>query len=368
MTSHISTAATAQNDQTTRTPVKAKILVLAGGRSAERDVSLSSGTAVSKALNDAGAEVLFFDPAMPQPALTWTADRANTFVDRTPPDPNSLEVSGLPTGVAMTPTDISRASFDDVDLVFIAMHGGDGENGRLQALLDTCGVAYTGSGMAASSLAMDKHASKRVFVAEHILTPKWRVIDRGQMPAIEKYADDMGMPLIVKPNAQGSTVGLTLVKDKRQWPGALEEGFRWDSRLLVEEYIPGREITVAVLGNEVLPVVEIIPTHDLYDYECKYSEGGSKYVCPAELTSEQTERVQDIGLKAFYALGCEGYARVDFRMSPKGEFYCLEVNTLPGMTSTSLVPKAARAAGIEFPALLQRICALALDRHRSDNA
>ncbi|GAB4317347.1 MAG: D-alanine--D-alanine ligase [Candidatus Zixiibacteriota bacterium] len=343
--------------------VKTKVLVLAGGRSAERDVSLSTGAAVSRALNESGAEVFFFDPASSHPPLTWTPERANAIINRLPPDPSIMQMKGLPAGIAMTPNDVSRASFDDVDLVFIALHGGDGENGRLQALLDTCGVAYTGSGMAASSLAMDKHASKRVFVAEGIPTPRWKVIDRGAHPGINLFAAELGMPLIVKPNSQGSTVGLTLVREDTRWNEALEEGFRWDKRLLVEEYIPGREITVAILGDRPLPVVEIIPSHDLYDYECKYTSGGSQYVCPADLTAEQTASVQEIGLKAFHALGCEGYARVDFRMSPSGDFYCLEVNTLPGMTATSLVPKAARAAGIEFPELLQRICELAVQRH-----
>lgn len=340
-----------------------RVLVLAGGRSAERDVSLSTGAAVSRALDESGSDVLFFDPASSHPPITWTPDQARTIIDRLPPDPSIMQVKGLPAGVAMTPADVPRASFDGVDLVFIALHGGDGENGRLQALLDTCGVAYTGSGMAASALAMDKHASKRVFVAEQIPTPRWRVIEHGQYPDIDPYQAQMGLPLIVKPNSQGSTVGLTLVKDQSQWREALDEGFRWDQRLLVEEYISGREITVSVVGDEALPVVEIIPSHDLYDYECKYTSGGSQYVCPAELTEQQTARVQEIGLQAFHALGCEGYARVDFRMSPDEEFYCLEVNTLPGMTSTSLVPKAARAAGIEFPQLLQRICELAVQRH-----
>lgn len=343
--------------------VKTKVLVLAGGRSAERDVSLSTGAAVSRALNESGAEVLFFDPASSHPPVIWTPERAQTIIDRLPPDPSIMQVEGLPEGVAMTPRDVTRARFDGVDLVFIALHGGDGENGRLQALLDTCGVAYTGSGMAASSLAMDKHASKRIFVAETIPTPRWRVVDRGAHPGIDSFAAELGLPLIVKPNAQGSTVGLTLVREPDQWDNALHEGFRWDKRLLVEEYIPGREITVAILGDRALPVVEIIPSHDLYDYECKYTSGGSQYVCPADLSADQSALVQEIGLKAFYALGCEGYARVDFRMSPSGEFYCLEVNTLPGMTATSLVPKAARAAGIEFPKLLQRICDLSVERH-----
>ena len=328
--------------------VKTKVLVLAGGRSAERDVSLATGDAVSRALNDTGFNVLFFDPATNHPPITWTPENAKSLIDRLPPDPHSLQQNGLPMGAVMSPADVTRARFDGIDIVFIALHGGDGENGRLQALLDTCGVSYTGSGMAASALAMDKHASKRIFLAEEIPTPSWRIIDRGETPEIDSFIDELGLPLIVK--------------EEGQWEDALREGFRWDERLIVEEFITGREITVSILGDQALPVVEIIPTHELYDYECKYTSGCSNYVCPADLTDEQAAEVQEYALRAFQALGCAGYARVDFRMSNEGEFYCLEVNTLPGMTALSLVPKAARAAGIEFPHLLQRICELAKPR------
>jgi len=340
--------------------VPAKIIVLTGGRSAERDVSLATGVAVSNGLHDAGFNVLVFDPANAQPPVEWHPDTGGKLIATAPPDPNALALGGLPAGVVMTPDDLTRAAMGDTDLVFIALHGGDGENGRLQALLDTCGIRYTGSGMNASAMAMDKHSSKRLFVAENIPTPKWRIADSGDELSFDSVRAELGLPIIVKPNAQGSTVGLTLVKDESQWAGALRAGFRWDDRLIIEEYIAGREITVGILGEQTLPVVEIIPTHELYDYECKYTAGGSNYVCPAKLSEAETKRVQSLGAGAFRALGCRGYARVDFRMSPKGEFYCLEVNTLPGMTATSLVPKAARAAGIEFPELLKRICDLAM--------
>jgi D-alanine-D-alanine ligase len=338
----------------------AKVLVLTGGRSAERDVSLSSGAAICRALHEAGFEVLLFDPATSRPPVAWNPESGMAAIDKTPPDPKALVAEGLPFGVAMTPADVSRADLNQIDLVFIALHGGDGENGRLQALLDTCGVHYTGSGMAASALAMDKHAAKRIFRAEEIPTPRWRILDRGDDMTYGEATGELGTPLIVKPNAQGSTVGLTLVREKAQWADALAEGFRWDERLIVEEYIAGREITVGVLGDRALPVVEITPTHDLYDYECKYTSGRSSYTCPADLTAEQTARVQELGLRAFRALDCRGYARTDFRMSDDGQFYCLEVNTLPGMTSTSLVPKAARAAGMSFEELLRQICELAM--------
>jgi len=340
--------------------VPARIIVLTGGRSAERDVSLATGVAVSKGLHDAGFDVLVFDPAMAQPPVTWHPESGGKLIQSVPPDPKALALGGLPAGVVMTPDDLTRADMSDIDLVFIALHGGDGENGRLQALLDTCGIRYTGSGMNASAMAMDKHSSKRLFVAEEIPTPKWRIADAGDELSFDSVKAELGLPIIVKPNAQGSTVGLTLVKEQSQWADALRTGFAWDERLIIEEYISGREMTVSILGEQTLPVVEIIPTHELYDYECKYTAGGSNYVCPAALSETETARVQGLGARAFHALGCKGYARVDFRMNAKSEFYCLEVNTLPGMTATSLVPKAARAAGIEFPELLKRICDLAM--------
>ena len=344
-----------------RDSVPLKVIVLTGGRSAERDVSLVTGTAVSRGLHDAGLDVLLFDPASAQPPIAWKPGLDSAAIEAEPPDPEALTANGAGLGAVMTTADLSRAAFDRVDLVFIALHGGDGENGRLQALLDTCGVCYTGSGMNASALAMDKHASKRIFIAEDIPTPRWRIADGENDLSFNDVSKDLGLPLIVKPNAQGSTVGLTLVREEAQWDGALKDGFRWDDRLIVEEFIAGREITVSILGDQALPVVEILPTHELYDYECKYTSGRSQYVCPAKLNARMTDRVQGLGLHAFRALGCRGYARVDFRLGNDGRFYCLEVNTLPGMTSTSLVPKAARAAGIEFPELLQRICRLALD-------
>jgi D-alanine-D-alanine ligase len=336
------------------------VLVIAGGRSSERDVSLSTGAAVCRGMSDAGMRVITFDPALPNPPLEWRPEIAGTRIEMIPPTPEEL-AGGAPVGVALTPGDLTRVDFKNIDLVFIALHGGDGENGRLQALLDSAGIAYTGSGMASSAMAMDKHASKRLFIAEQIPTPRWRVLDRGEGLTFETARAQLGTPLIVKPNAQGSTVGLTLVKESGQWRQAIEDAFRWDERLLVEEYIDGRELTVGVLGDEPLPVVEIIPEHGLYDYECKYTSGRSQYICPADLTADQTQAVQDFGLRAFRALGCNGYARSDFRLSSQGLFYCLEVNTLPGMTATSLVPKAARAAGIEFPELLARICRLAVE-------
>ncbi|MBI3872838.1 MAG: D-alanine--D-alanine ligase [candidate division Zixibacteria bacterium] len=339
-----------------KTDVAVKVLVLAGGRSAERDVSLASGAAVSRALAQAGGEVLTLDPGGLKRAVGWNDAASAQPIGAAPP----AGAHAAPGAAALTPSDLSLDDLRAVDVVFIALHGGDGENGRLQALLDMARIPYTGSGMQACALAMDKHAAKRIFVAEGIPTPPWRILSESDEYSFDEITDALGKPLIVKPNSQGSSVGMNRVETKSQWDKALTEAFRWDERVLVEEYIAGRELTVAVLGEEALPVVEIIPADGLYDYEHKYTSGQSEYVCPAQLSPAQIRALQEQGLEAFRALGCRGYARVDFRLSNDGHPYCLEVNTAPGMTATSLVPKAAKAAGIEFPELLQRICRLAM--------
>ncbi|HEX9750704.1 MAG TPA: D-alanine--D-alanine ligase [candidate division Zixibacteria bacterium] len=341
-----------------------KVLVLAGGRSAERDVSLATGAAVCAALTETGYDVMVLDPAVSSRALDWSPDVLTARIGVTPPEDEDESPIVADHVSTLTPADLAPAGVGDVDLVFIALHGGDGEDGHVQALLDAAGVAYVGSGMLASALAMDKNAAKRIFIAEGIPTPNWRVADRGEIVSYQESVVALGLPLVVKPNAQGSTVGLSIVKAESGWEPALAEAFRWDRRLLVEEFIPGRELTVAILAGEALPVIEIKPSHGIYDYECKYTSGRTDYICPAELTPKQTRAIQEQAVSAFRALGCRDYARVDFRMRDDGPLYCLEVNTLPGMTRTSLVPKAARAAGIEFPQLMRRLCDSAM-RHQS---
>ncbi|HUU45046.1 MAG TPA: D-alanine--D-alanine ligase [Acidobacteriota bacterium] len=337
-----------------------RVLVLAGGKSAERDVSLASGAAVSRALNEAGCDVLIFDPGVSGHAIPWTPTALDVAIGAEPPSEETGDTLIRPARALLSPADISQAGLGEVDVVFIALHGGDGEDGHLQALLDAAGVPYAGSGMLASALAMDKNAAKRIFVADGIPTPNWQVLRRGEEASFEDVQDTLGLPFIVKPNAQGSTVGLSVVKDESQWGPAIEEGFRWDDTLVLEEYISGRELAVSILGDEVLPVVEIVPSHGIYDYECKYTAGLTKYICPADLPATKTAAVQQQGLAAFQSLGCSGYGRVDFLMTPEGQFYCLEINTLPGMTALSLLPKAALAVGISFPELLRRICDLGM--------
>ena len=351
-----------------------KITVFMGGTSAERDVSLASGIRVAEALRSRGHEVLAVDTAH---GILSAADEqallGGKVVKTIPPD-----VQALVRLNAQLPTTLR--SLPQTDAVFLALHGGQGEDGTLQALLDLTGVPYTGSGHLASALAMDKDLSKHLFRAAGVPTAGWVMappeesgnrgrgdpsLRSGQAGNRERqFANsvqaELGLPVVVKPSKQGSTVGLTVVREIEQlWP-AIEEARKYDDEVMVERFVPGRELTVGILGDRALPVGEIIPVHELYDYECKYTPGMAREVFPADLTAEQTERIQALALAAFQALKLRGYARVDFRMSPEGEFYCLEANTLPGMTELSLIPQAAAAAGISFPELCERIVQLAL--------
>ncbi len=334
-----------------------KVLVLAGGKSREREVSLNSGKAIAEGLQSLGHQVKMIDTGDGRELLATAKARAI-------PDRRSSMVSSVPTApsehmpVAFLPSDLG-----EFDCVFIALHGGIGENGTLQALLDLSGVSYTGSGVMASALAMDKYRAKLLFDSVGVPTPQ-TVFFGNEASAVkfcgEVEPDQLQYPIIVKPNAEGSTVGLTLAKDHEALLAGIKEAAACDVNILIEEFIPGRELTVAILGNEVLPAVEIVPKSGLYDYQAKYTVGASEYLCPAQLDKQVEADIRVFAQLAYEVLGCEGYARVDFRLNPQNELFCLEVNTLPGMTATSLVPKAAKAAGISFEQLLERIVKLAL--------
>jgi len=243
----------------------------------------------------------------------------------------------------------------EADVLFLSVHGGSGEGGTLQAVLDVIGVPYTGSGPLGSALAMDKDLSKRLFRAAGVPVPAWFMT-----PVVPgDVTTALGWPVIVKPSKGGSTVGLTLVKSAKGLDQAVALAERYDDEVMVEQFIPGREMTVGILGDVPLPVGEIIPKHELFDYECKYTPGMSEEIFPARLDARLARQLQELALAAHRALKLGGYSRVDFRLSPENDIFCLEANTLPGMTRTSLLPQAARAAGIEFPDLCERICRLA---------
>ncbi|MCK4656451.1 MAG: D-alanine--D-alanine ligase [candidate division Zixibacteria bacterium] len=341
-----------------------RVLVLMGGVSPERDVSLDSGAAIAGALEQTGHRVVALDTGANAKLPESHAKAVTSAVRPEPPDVRKLAELDK----QVTLRSVNDVDLTEVDVVFVALHGGSGENGVIQALLELTGVPYTGSGVLASALAMDKDKSKKIFEREKIPTPQWMVIetktDGNYEDCLPDIVNTFAYPLVVKPSDGGSTIGLTIVKSKEELAPALRLAGELTDRIMVEEFIPGRELTVAVLGDKALPVVEIIPSHEYYDYECKYLPGMTEYVVPAEIDEQLTARLQELGLRAYRALGCAGYARVDFRSDSNGNPHCLEVNTLPGMTTTSLVPKAAKAAGITFELLVDTICKDAASRAR----
>ena len=295
------------------------LAVLMGGPGSEREVSLRSGAAVARAFRGAGYRV--------------------TEVDVTGPD------FALPR---------------DTDLCVNMIHGTFGEDGRLQAILDQRGLAFTGEGEATSRIAFDKLASKELFAKAGVPTPRWEVIAPGARPTLP-------LPIVVKAPREGSSVGVHLVREAAQLDAALEDCAHLDREILVEELVEGRELTVGVVGDRALAVVEIRPNEGFYDYAHKYTKGASEYFCPAPLDEMTTRRVQETALAAHRALGLEVYSRVDILLRADGELFVLEANTIPGMTETSLLPKAAAAVGIDFLALCEEIARISL-QHRPSAA
>ena len=288
-----------------------KIAVLMGGPGEEKDVSLKSGQAIKKALNHNGYDV--------------TSIILDTKLEKLVKELLS------------------------VDLVFLGLHGNIGENGTIQGFLDALGIIYTGSGPLSSAICMDKNISKIIAKNNGIMTPKWNLCNTAIHDAKMNY------PVIVKPNGQGSTVGLQIAHNESELKPALEYAFNYDNSVLVEEYIQGRELTVMLIDGKAQPVCEIIPSHEFYDYECKYTAGMSKYICPAEIDDNISNYVKKISENLFDLLKCENYSRADFRMDDQNKFWFLEMNTLPGMTDTSLAPISALAAGISFNELIDKI-------------
>ena len=338
-----------------------RITVLMGGTSSERDVSLASGLRIAEALRARGHDVAAVDTA--KGALSQDDEQrmiaGGGVVKQLPPTPEELARMNAES-VAETAARLPKRG--DCDVAFLALHGGRGEDGTIQALLDLAGVPYTGSGHMASALAMDKDLSKHLMRAHDVTTADWLMAnDPRSLPDVEHVVSTLGLPLIVKPSKQGSTVGLSIVKERDQLLPAIREAFKHDDEVMLEQFIAGRELTVSILGNRALPVGEIISKKEIYDYEAKYTPGMAEEIFPAALSETEAAAVQEQAQRTFAALKLSGCARIDFRMTTDGQFYCLEANTLPGMTATSLVPQAAAAAGISFPELCERIAQLAID-------
>ncbi len=307
-----------QNEKLKRLKKK-KIGVLMGGTSAEREISLKTGKAILQALKRKG-------------------------------------LKAIPIDVGKDITE--RLLGEKIDLAFIALHGRGGEDGTVQGLLELLRIPYTGSGVLASALALNKIQAKKVFKFHRLPVPRFQVLKKGQ--GLRVKGRGFSLPLVIKPAREGSTIGLSIIHNKRDIRKAMEKAFRYDGEIILEEYIEGKEVTVGIVGDEALPVIEIRPKDAFYTYEAKYIKGLTDFVIPAPLPKRAYSQVQRIALAAYHALGCRHFARVDIVMNKKNKPYLLEVNTIPGMTATSLLPQAAAKRGIGFDDLVLKILELTL--------
>ena len=345
-----------------------KVLVLAGGLSPERNVSLSSGALVCQALRSRGHQAalmdLFFglDGALSgEPLYAAPIPEAFKRVAREAPDLEAVKARrGGDSPSVIGPGVLEMCA--KADMVFLALHGTCGEDGRIQAALDLMGVPYTGSGCLGSAIAMDKDLTKRL-VAGQVRTPAWETVTVTQ-ENIGELLERVKLPAVVKPIASGSSIGVYIVKTAAELKQALEESVPLGGRTVIEEYIKGREIQVAVLGDRALPSIEIIPKAGFYDYTNKYQPGAATEVCPSRIPASWEKAVGDAALAVFRAVGLSVYARADFIVAPDGVPYFLEINTLPGMTPTSLVPQEAAAAGMDYGTLCETIIQLSLEARK----
>jgi D-alanine-D-alanine ligase len=331
-----------------------RVTVLTGGSTPEREVAFAGAAQVVHALRQRGYLVTVVDTV--EGPLPPDAER-RLLVPSVGRQPPSAEELRLMAERELGPELVELPEIAEADVVFLVLHGRLGEGGWIQAWLDQAGVPYTGSGLLGSALAMDKDAAKRLFQWAGIPTPPWVV-----WPASSRQLEALGLPLVVKPSKVGSTVGLTVVSAWEQVEPAVATALRYDDEVILEQFIPGRELTCGILDDRALAVGEIVPRHEIFDYECKYTPGMSREIFPASLPQDLAQQVQAYALAAHRALKLRDFSRVDFRLTSEGVPFCLEVNTLPGLTTASLLPQSAAAAGIAFPELCERLCRLALRR------
>lgn len=339
-----------------------KIAVVCGGLSNERDVSITSGTCVARALRERGHKVVLVDlyygysGSYDDPAELFEREQEDVAysVKEQTPDIEKMLAQGDGSRIGKNVLEICRAA----DVCFLALHGEDGENGKLQATMDMHGIKYTGSGYLGSAIAMNKEITKIMLRSAGIPVPEGIVLARGE------YAE-VGFPCVVKPCSGGSSVGTSMVRDKSEYAAALELAFKYEDHVLVERFIKGRELTVGVMGGRAMPVIEIIPKAGWYDYKNKYQAGMTEEICPAPISAEDTERVQRLAERVHAALMIDVYSRADFLMDNEtGELFCLEANTLPGMTPTSLIPQMGREQGLDFGEICEKIIALSMEKYK----
>lgn len=337
------------------------IALLTGGLSSEREVSLSSGRGILKGLRNLGHNVIVIDPIYGNELKAEEVIFKDT-VSKQYPTLEKIRLLQEESSRKLIDC-INSDLFNNTELVFIGLHGKFGEDGKIQTLLELRGLKYTGSGVQSSFVAMDKDLSKLVFEKNGIQTPSWMVLYSSKVANYKECVKRFGTPIVIKPNDEGSTVGLTIAKDEKEFSEGINIAFQFSEKVLIEEYIKGRELTVAVIDEIAFPVIEIVPNEGFYDYEHKYSKGMSNYVCPAVIENKIAEKAKKLALEAYKVLNCKVYARVDFLLTENNELYCLEVNTLPGMTELSLVPMAAKAINIDFDNLITKILDSSLKKY-----
>ena len=344
-----------------------RIVVLAGGLSTERDVSISSGILVASALREKGHEVVLLDvftgyeqnicdiDALFKQNYSFT-DKAN--VGETVSDFSEVKENRLNKSDRFIGTNVIEIC-SEADITFLALHGGEGENGQLQASLDLLGIKYTGTGYLGSALAMNKGLTKSVFVQNKINTPAGEIF---------KSAEDAKswsiFPCVVKPCSGGSSVGIAKAENEEEFLAAVKDAFRYENEIVVEQFVKGREFSVGILGGKALPPIEIIPKSGFYDYAAKYQAGATVEICPADIDEQTDKKLRDAAVAAYNALHLDSYARVDFLVDEKGEPFCLEANTLPGMTPTSLLPQEAAVEGRNYADLCEKIIEISLAKYK----
>lgn len=350
-----------------------KIVVLAGGLSTERDVSFKTGEMVTKALRENGHQVILLDVFMgysnKEEDLTGIFDRAEAV---------SVKVAAIPeTAPDLEKVKAQRKDQSDnffgpnvielcrmADIVFMALHGENGENGKIQAAFDLFGIRYTGTGYLGSALAMNKGMAKQLFLENGIPTPRGTSLKRGE-DAAKIETCGIHFPCVVKPCSGGSSIGVSIVHDKAEYEQALKEVFRWENELVIEEYVKGREFSVGVIDFQALPIIEIAPVEGFYDYKNKYKAGSTVETCPAELSEQITKEMQGYAEKVAEVLGLNTYSRTDFLLDAKDHIFCLEANTLPGMTPTSLLPQEAKVTGVDFNQLCEKLIESSMRKYKN---
>lgn len=340
------------------------VIVLCAGISTERGVSINTGSKVCEALRTKGHNAVMLDVffGTDDKDIFTKAEKAYDI------EAAKEEISSYNSKVEEEKTKRDCFFGENVldlckkaDIVFMALHGENGENGKVQATFDLMGIKYTGTGCLGSAMAMDKGISKQIFMANNIPTPKGVWLTKGEPDSLEEIG--MTVPCVVKPCCGGSSVGVTIVENEDDYHKALEESFKYEDEVVIEQYVKGREFSVGVIDGEALPIIEIVPKEGFYDYTNKYIAGMTDEFCPAEISAEATALMQKHAIEVYEALKLESYARIDFLMEEDGSMYCLEANTLPGMTATSLLPQEAQAIGIDFPGLCDLLIEKSLKKY-----